>query len=168
METLSKDPSRYLESKRRFHNSSLFQAKWLSQVGQNGPVREYASALNIALWNLRAALEVKPEVSPVGLQRVEIYVPGSVPWFLSAGEIIFQLCKDSVRNDGQKVAEPPFWDEGVCGYEYVGDDGFNLERWAFWKASLRQVRQLQGVKTDVLEAVEKTLAAMEEIEKNAR
>lgn len=103
----------------------------------------------------------------MGLQRVEIYVPGSVAWFLSAGEIIFHLCKDGVRNDVQKVAEPPFWDEGVCGYEYVGDDGFNLERWAFWKASLRRIRQLQGVKTDVVEAAGKALAKMEEIEKNA-
>lgn len=167
MGALSKSASRYSESKRLFHNSNLFQAKWLSQVGQNGPVREYGSALNIALWNLRAALEVKPEVSPVGLQRVGIYVSGSVPWFLSAGEVIFKLCKDNVRNDGQKVVEPPFWDEGVCGYEYVGDDGFNLERWAFWKGSLLQIRQLQGVKTDVLEAAEKALAKMEEIEKDA-
>lgn len=167
MGTLSKDAGRYSESKRRFHNSNLFQAKWLSQVGRDGPVREYTSALNIALWNLRAALEVKSEASPLGLQRVEIYVPGSVPWFLSAGEIIFQLCQDDVRNDGQKVVEPPFWDEGVCGYEYVGDDGFNLERWAFWKASLRRIRQLQGVETDVVEAAGKALAKMEEIEKNA-
>lgn len=167
MGTLSKDAGRYAESKRRFHNSNLFQAKWLSQVGQDGPVREYGSALNIALWSLRAALEVKPEVSTVGLQRVKIYVPGSVPWVLSAGEVIFKLCKDNVRNDGQKVVEPPFWDEGVCGYEYVGDDGFNLERWAFWKASLLQIRRLQGVKTDVLEAAEKALAKMQEIEKDA-
>lgn len=167
MATLSGDASRYSESKRRFHNGNLFQAKWLSQVGQDGPVREYGSALNIALWNLRAALEVKTEVSPVGLQRVEIYVPGSVPWFLSAGEVIFQLCKDNVRNDGEKVVEPPFWDEGIDGYEYAGDDGFNLERWAFWKESLRRIGQLQGVKTEVLEAAEKALAKIEEIEKNA-
>lgn len=167
MGTLSEDASRYSEQKRRFHNGNLFQAKWLSQVGQDGPVREYGSALNIALWNLRAALEVKREVSPVGLQRVEIYVPGSVPWFLFAGEIIFQLCKDDIRNDGEKVVEPPCWDEGICGYEYIGNDGFNLERWTFWKTSLRRITQLQGVKADALEAAEKALAKMEEIEKNA-
>lgn len=151
---LTKGTSQYSEAKRRLHNGNLFQAKWLFQVGRNGPSREYESALTTALWQLRAALEVRTETSSAGVRRVELYMPGTVPWILEAVDIIFRLCKDNVRNEGQKVVEPPFRDDGVCGYGYVGSDVFNLERWAFWKASLQKTAQLQGVEADVLEAAD--------------
>lgn len=152
---------------RRFHNGNAFQAQWIAQVGLSGPRREYESALNIAQWHLREALETIIEPSPVGVLRVEIYVPGVTPWIFIAGEALFQLCKANVRDDGTPAFQPPFWSDGVEGYGYTGREGFNLERWAHWKDKLKRVPHLQGIKLEVSEIATSAAARMEDIEKEA-
>ncbi|KAK7955982.1 uncharacterized protein PG986_005204 [Apiospora aurea] len=144
------DHSDYITNwQRRFQNGNLFQAYWLTHVGETGPHRFYNYATVIAREHLREALETTMEDTPVGLRRTELYVAGVLPWITEAGSSLLQLCRAEYGRDGTKVFSPPGSDEGVVEYSFVGDDGFHMERWAGWKAALRRVAGLEGISPEV-------------------
>ncbi|KAK7926902.1 hypothetical protein PG985_003900 [Apiospora marii] len=160
------DHSDYINAwERRFHNGNLFQAHWLAQIGQTGPHRFYNYATVIAREHLREALETNMEDTPLGLRRTELYVAGILPWISEAGAALLRLCREGYARDGaKKVFCPPWLDDGVVDYAFVGDDGFHMERWGFWKAALRRVAGLEGISPEVARGAAAAAEEMDRLE----
>lgn len=130
-------------------NGNAFQAQWLSQIGREDPYREYGTAINIALWHLRGALDPNIVGSALAFGRIEPWIPGAAQWILIAGREVFKLCEDNKLNDGTPLNVYWLCDEGVDGYGWLCNEGFSVERWSFWRSRFRYVASLKGVKLSV-------------------
>ena len=75
---------------RRFTNANLFCALHLRVLDPDGPDQPRASYLAYALWHLSRALEVGIS-SPLGVRRMELFVPAAANWILVAGREVYGL-----------------------------------------------------------------------------
>ncbi|KAI1105134.1 hypothetical protein F4804DRAFT_351237 [Jackrogersella minutella] len=154
---------KFEEETRRFYNANIFQARWIINVGQAGPRREWGSAVNFALWHLSDALEYGIARSPMGLRRTELYIPQAAQWIQIAGTVIYKLCRDREKNTGEAVIDIGSTDKAVDGFLFRGEEGFSIERWAFWKERFSQIAGL-NLKPHVSQLANAAAQRMVEIE----
>lgn len=115
-----------------------------------------------AQWELSEALEV-PTDRIEQVRRTEMYVPAAAQWILLAGECIWRFCKEKLGNDGEMVE--PRWIGGYDGGElmWIGEPGFKVERWAFWKKRFGEIGRLERVEEDDRRLAKEAEEAMEKI-----
>ncbi|KAI0387078.1 hypothetical protein F5Y04DRAFT_242961 [Hypomontagnella monticulosa] len=158
-----KDDKEFEEESRRFYNLNVFQARWLVKVGQAGSQREWGSAVNYALWHLGDALDYGVANSPSGLRRTELWVPQAAQWILIAGDLVYRLCQDREKNTGEPATDKGLLDRAVDGFLFDGEEGFSMQRWAFWKERFAQISELD-VKPHVSQLASSAARRMSEIE----
>lgn len=81
---------------------------------------------------LTEALEVEM-ATDTQVRRAGIYIPAAAQWLLHSASLIWDFCKKKELYSGD--VERREWIGGSDGSKalWKGDDGFSVERWAFWK-----------------------------------
>ncbi|KAH0370158.1 hypothetical protein KCU65_g2901, partial [Aureobasidium melanogenum] len=127
---------------RRFQVANRFGATLLNRVDANLAPKVCRGFRQSALETIRDALEVSIE-SSAQVRRAGIYIPAAAQWFLRAGPQIWTFSKNKEGYEGEKI-----WKEWLSGSDgskptWIGDDGFSVERWMFWKQQLLEVLKVK-------------------------
>lgn len=132
---------------RKLLTGNTFAALYLRELDPDGPPRDFVGMRNQARNHLMYALEIATD-TPGRVRRTEVYVPQAALWILIAGRNIYHYSKSNQDDTGEPVIQR--WVGGEHGGDlmWTGRDGFNLERWAFWKRRFEEISELQGVKED--------------------
>lgn len=73
-----------------------------------------------------------------------MYVPAASQWILKAGATVERFCRERANNDGEMGVKR--WIGGDDGGDSMwdGEEGFSVERWAFWKKRFGEMGRLEG------------------------
>lgn len=159
-----KTDARFQEEYRRFYNANVFQAYWMTQIGQGGPQREWGSAVYYALWHLSCALDVGIAPTALGLRRTELWIPQAAQWILIAGSVIHRLCLEEEFNTGEPAVPRAQGDVAVDGFLFSGQEGFSVRRWDFWKQRFSAIAAMDAT-SQVAQLAGQAAARMAEIER---
>ncbi|KAF4438160.1 hypothetical protein FACUT_5025 [Fusarium acutatum] len=72
---------------------------------------------------------------------IECYAQAAATWFILSSQQIYHMCRENALQDS-----------GIQGQLWKGRPGFNLERWAFWRSRLVELRN-HSLATDELREV---------------
>lgn len=90
-----------------------------------------SSGLDLALWQLRYALEEETKYP----EDQDCRVAAAAQWIIHSGQIIFRMIlAPDCPSPGNNEALPP-------GKLYNGEAGYSLHRWRFWKERLNSLRE---------------------------
>lgn len=158
-------PITWGEQVRQYYHANTFAALYLTALSANNnqPTRDFESMRDFAQWTLGEALEV-PTDNIDQIRRTEMYVPAAAQWILLAGECIWGFCKERAGNDGSMVDQR--WIGGYDGGDLVwkGEEGYGVERWAFWKKRFGEIGNLEGTEAVVRRSAVEADETMRKIE----
>lgn len=97
------------------------------------------------LWAFIRALEI-PTTTPGAIGRTALTVPGAAHWVIIVGGKVYQFCKENRLSTGEPQY-PDFigWPD-VHGFLWESQNGYNLERWSFWKRRFGEIANLDSAK----------------------
>ncbi|KAH0391715.1 hypothetical protein KCU89_g14220, partial [Aureobasidium melanogenum] len=156
------------EHARRFQVANRFGAILLNRIDPNIAPKVSRGFRQLALYTIQDALEVIIE-SSAQIRRAEIYIPAAAQWFLHASPQIWAFGKDKAGYEGEKI-----WKEWLGGSDgskptWVGDDGFSVKRWMFWKKQLVEVLEVEERGGRVIDKIvshsRKAVEAMDDAER---
>ncbi|KAG9692466.1 hypothetical protein KCU95_g7218, partial [Aureobasidium melanogenum] len=152
---------------RRFEVANRFGAILLHHIDANHSPKVSRGFRQLALETIRDALEVSIE-SSAQVRRAGIYIPAAAQWFLHASPQIWEFSKNKEGYEGGKI-----WKEWLGGSDgskptWVGDDGFSVERWIFWKEQLVEVLEVEErggrVVDNIVDHAKRAIKAMNDVE----
>lgn len=148
--------------------ANRFGAILLNRIDPNIAPKVSRGFRQLALTTISDALEVSIE-SSAQLRRAGIYIPAAAQWFLHASPQIWAFSKDKAGYEGEKI-----WKEWLGGSDgskptWVGDDGFSVKRWMFWKKQLVEALKLEDRGGRVVDKIvshsRKAVEAMDDAER---
>lgn len=112
-----------------------------------------------ALCGITSGIEAGYQ-TPEDYRDGAIYIPSAATWFLIAGKKIYELCKSNYRRkDSSRYLAKEKKD-----YQWRGDNGYCLERWAFWRKRFGEIKMTQGLQDDVKDIAGRAFIKMGEVE----
>ncbi|KAI4217827.1 MAG: hypothetical protein LQ349_008997 [Xanthoria aureola] len=147
----------------RLLNGNVFGALYLLELDPDGPRYDFWYFRKLALDHFMYALEVTTETH-YQIRRAEVYIPPAAMWILIAGRNIYRYCKADQDYKGEDVYQR--WIGGEHGSEltFLGKDGFNLDRWMFWRTRFEHISMLERINRDVMEYAVQAAREMRKIE----
>lgn len=159
----------WFEHARQFQVANRFGAILLNRIDPNVSPKVSRGFSQLALQTISDALEVSIE-SSAQIWRAGIHVPAAAQWFLHASPQIWAFCKDKEGYEGEKV-----WKEWLGGSDgskptWLGDDGFRVERWMFWKEQFVEVLKVEErgghVIDNIVSHARRAVEAMDDVEQD--
>lgn len=149
---------------RKLLNRNTFAAVYLRELATDGLPRDLAAVMRKqAQVHLMYTLEIATD-TPARLRRFEAYLPPAAAWILLVGRIIYHYSKSNQDSTGQPVKQA--WVGKSDGWNLIwsGRDGFNLERWQFWKRRLQKISGLREMSGEARHHASYAAAEMQKIE----
>jgi len=123
-----------------------------------------------ALHCISDAIEIDG-TSPASDRRLELLVPAAADYMVALSKLLYQYSRDEFAREGDYKHEP-IWQGGEDDggkMLWVGNWGYSLERWAFWKERFEGIgRRLEGVNPVVSEQCARAVLCMKEAEASAK
>ncbi|KAK6001256.1 hypothetical protein QM012_002587 [Aureobasidium pullulans] len=148
---------------RRFEVANCFGAILLGRIDPNLALKVSRGLNRLALETIRDALEVSIK-TPAQIRRTGIYIPAAAQWFIHSSSRIWAFCKNKEGYEGERV-----WKQWLGGSDgsnpiWLGDDGFSVERWRFWKERFVAVLEIEGGDGCVFDHARRAAKAMDDAE----
>ena len=109
------------------------------------------------------ALEVTTETH-YQIRRAEFYVSPAAMWIVIAGRNIYRYCMADQEYTGEVVYQRWFGREHGSELTFQGKDGFNLDRWMFWRTRFEHISMSERSNQDVMEYAVQAARKLRKIE----
>ncbi len=148
-------------------HGNVFGAMYLLELDPDGPRYDYWYFRKLARDQLMHALELATDTH-YQIRRAEVYVPPAAMWILLAGRNIYRYCKADMDSTGEQLGQQRIGGEQRSELTFLGRDGFNLERWMFWRTRFEQISKLERIDRDVMEYAIRAAKEMSEVEQDLK
>lgn len=135
-----------------YTHGNAFAALYIRD-SENLAITQVNQFIRLGMCAISRGLEVGITTA-AGVRRTELSVPAAVNWILLLGHRIYTFSKENQNSTGEPAMEMWLGFPHVHSFLWKGMDGYNLERWSFWKGRFGEIARLDGGKEWV-----KTLAS---------